>query len=102
VLDQRLRYRAAPPSRRPAVEVAMADHDQVRLDAAGVFGDLVHRLADDHLAADHLAPFLAHARDAVLQHGPEGGALLLLGPPVRPSGPSKERQNEDQETAVDR
>src|SRR5688572_26916973 len=73
VLDQRTRDRAAPPAGRPAVQVLVADDDEVGLDLAGVLGDFLDRFAGHNLAPAAPAGFFQPAQ-AVFEHA----AVLLL------------------------
>src|SRR5258706_14253465 len=67
VFDEGLGERPAPPSRRPAVEMLVADHDHIGADLLRVARDLVHRVADEDLPA-HRPAGLPQAPQAVLQH----------------------------------
>src|SRR5258708_5872520 len=55
VFDEGLGKRAAPPARRLAVEVLVADDDQVGADLLRMARDLVHRVADEDLPAHRVA-----------------------------------------------
>src|SRR5258708_7016904 len=76
-LDQRLRERAAPPALDPAVEVLVADDDQIGADLFRLAGDLVDRVADNQLAARRASRF-GEAPQPILEDRLERLALLLL------------------------
>src|SRR5260221_3183982 len=76
-LDQRLRQRPAPPALDPAVEVLVADDDEVGVDLLRVAGDLVRGIPDHELAV-RSAPGSVEARQPVFEDRFEGQALLLL------------------------
>jgi len=75
MLDQGAGHRAAPPAGRPAVQMLVADHNQVGLALAGELGYLMHRLAHQQFAL-RLKAGLGHALEAVIQNALE--ALLVV------------------------
>jgi hypothetical protein len=64
VLDECARARATPPTLGPAVEVPVADDDQVRADLFCVTGNLLDGIADQDLAAGGM-PGLGKSLQAV-------------------------------------
>lgn len=52
VLDEGFGDGAAPPAGGPAVEVLVADNDQVGLEAARALDDFINRVAGDDFAVD--------------------------------------------------